>query len=50
MSQNKHVIHNLVYFSHKILNQLKIKVFPGYSGHKLESLLDWINKTLAYLG
>lgn len=48
--QNKHIIHNLVYFSQKILSTLKVKVRPRYSEQKISSFLEWVNKTLSYLG
>lgn len=49
-SHNKQVVHNLVYFSQKILSTLKNKVFPRYSGPKMQLFLEWVNKTLTYLG
>jgi hypothetical protein len=50
LSQNKHVVHNIVFFSQKILNILKTRVLPRYPAQKVEILLEWLNKTLTYLG
>ena len=46
---SKHVMYNLLYFSHKILTLLKGKIYNNYSGNRLEPVLEWVNKTLAYL-
>lgn len=50
LTHNKQIVQNLVYISHKILSAIKLKVLPRYSGHKLHSFLEWVNKTLIYLG
>jgi hypothetical protein len=47
---NKHINHNLTYFSQRILEVLKFKILKNYQkGNSLKGICNWIHETLIYI-